>query len=215
MTPSKKTTTKVLAYLRVSTDKQELNNQRLEILNYCQKHDLKVSDFIEIEISSRKDNKARLIDELLIRLNAGDTLIVSELSRLGRSVGQVVNIVDELIKKHVRLIAIKESINILPNGSKDLQTTVMVSMFSLFSEMEKVLISERTKAGLAAAKAQGRQLGRPKGPGKSKLDEHRDEIIALLNNGSTKIFIAHRYHTSKVNLHNWLNKHQIAITPVL
>ena len=205
---------KTIAYLRVSTDKQELNNQRLEILDYARKHHLTVDEFLSIEISSRKDPKQRRIDELLSKLNAGDTLIVSELSRLGRSVGQVVNIVDELIKKHIRIIAIKENIDIAANGEKDLQTTVMVTMFCLFAEMERQLISERTKQGLNAARQQGKLLGRPCGIGKSKLDEHSDEIIALLRNGSTKTFVANRYNTSKVNLHHWLNKHQIDVTPI-
>ena len=88
-------------------------------------------------------------------------------------------------------------------------------MFSLFAEMERQLISERTKQGLNAARAQGKLLGRPKGTGKSKIDEHREEIIALLKNGSTKIFIAKRYGTSKVNLYNWLKKKQIDTRPVI
>ena len=108
----KKQAGKTIAYLRVSTDKQELKNQRLEILDYARKHKLNIDEFLEIEISSRKDTKQRRIDELLSKLSHGDTLIVSELSRLGRSVGQVVNIVDELIKNHVRLIAIKENMDI-------------------------------------------------------------------------------------------------------
>ena len=211
----KKKQGKTIAYLRVSTDKQELKNQRLEILDYARKHKLNIDEFVEIEISSRKDTKQRRIDELLSKLSHGDTLIVSELSRLGRSVGQVVNIVDDLIKNHVRLIAIKENMDIQANGKKDLQTTVMTTMFSLFAEMERQLISERTKQGLNAARAQGKLLGRPKGIGKSKLDAHRDEIIALLRNGSTKAYVAKRYGTSKLNLYNWLKKHRIEATPML
>lgn len=79
---------KTLAYLRISGDKQDLKNQKYEILEYAQKHDLQVAEFLEIEISSRQDKKKRRIDELFEKLNSGDTLIVSELSRIGRSTGR-------------------------------------------------------------------------------------------------------------------------------
>jgi DNA invertase Pin-like site-specific DNA recombinase len=200
-----------IAYIRVSTDTQDLNNQRLEILEYARKDNFKIDEFIDTESSSRLDTKQRRIDELMSKLHEGDTLIVSELSRLGRSVGQVVSMVDELIKQHIRLIAIKENINVSPNGDKDLQTTVMTTMFSLFAEMERKLISMRTKEALKARKAAGVILGRPKGIGKSKLDKYREEIIALLRNGSTKVFIANRYQTSLCNFYFWLNKHKIAL----
>jgi len=95
---------KVYGYLRVSTDTQDLRNQRLAIHEYCHKHSLKVHQFIEVQMSSRKDAKERRIDELLSKLQSADMLIVSELSRLGRSVGQVVTLIDELIKKHVRVV---------------------------------------------------------------------------------------------------------------
>ncbi len=190
----------IIGYLRVSTDEQDLTNQRLEIMEYARKNKMTVDDFIEIQISSRKDTKARRIDELLERLNTGDTLIIAELSRLGRSVGQVVTMVDELISRKIKLIAIKENIKLKANGEKDMQTTVMITMFSLFAEMERSLISERTKAGLEAARAKGKLLGRPKGPGKSKLDKHKEEIVALLKNGSRQNYVAKRYGTTPANL---------------
>ncbi len=160
----------IIGYLRISTGKQDMDNQKFEILKFANKNDFKIDEFIKIEISSRKSTKQRRIDELLEKLNKGDTLIVSELSRLGRSVGQVATMVDELINRKIKFIAIKENIKIADNGEKDLQTTVMVSMFSLFAEIERQLISERTKAGLEAARAKGKLLGRPKGSkGKTKL----------------------------------------------
>ncbi len=206
--------TQTIGYLRVSTDEQDLGNQRLEILEYARQNNLTVDDFIEVQISSRKDTKARLIDELKERLKTGDTLIVAELSRLGRSVGQVASMVDELISRMIRFVSIKESIQIEANGEKDMKTTVMITMFSLFAEIERKLISERTKAGLAAARAKGKLLGRPKGPGKSKLDKYREEIIALLKNGSRQNYIASRYKTTPANLYNWIKKHKIDTTPV-
>jgi DNA invertase Pin-like site-specific DNA recombinase len=82
----------------------------------------------------------------------------------------------------------------------------VLTMFAMIAEIERDLISERTKEGLRARKAAGVKLGRPKGPGKSKLDQHREEIYALLKNGSTKTFVAKRYSTSVPNLYNWLKR---------
>jgi DNA invertase Pin-like site-specific DNA recombinase len=200
----------VIAYLRVSTDRQELNVQRLEILEYANRHNIKITDFMELEISSRKDVKQRRIDELIERLNTGDTLIVSELSRLGRSVGQVVNIVDELVRKHIRVIAIKESINIEPNGKKDMQTTVMVSMFSLFAEMERQLISERTRQGLNAARAKGKLLGRPVGSwSNSKLTGKDEAIREELRYGVAKAAIARKCGVSRTTLLNYIQTRKL------
>ena len=88
----------------------------------------------------------------------------------------------------------------------------MITMFALFSEIERDLISERTKQGLIAARKKGRQLGRPKGSGKSKLDQFKPEIEALLKNGSSKTFVAKRYKTSLPNFYKWMKKHGIPLT---
>ena len=167
---------RVIAYLRVSTDRQDIDNQRLEILTYANQHNMKIDEFIEVEISSRKDLLKRRIGELLTKVAAGDTVIVAELSRIGRSIVEVINIVNELVQKKVRLIAIKQALGIRDNG--DMQTKIMITMFSLFAEIERDSISQRTKAALAAIKAGGKKLGKPKGTiGKSKLDPYRDFIV--------------------------------------
>ena len=124
---------KPIGYCRVSTSSQDVDNQELEISRYARKHNIKVDDYVSIEISSRKSQKERLIDKLMENLKTGDTLIVSELSRLGRSVGQVATMVDELINNHIKFIAIKENIRLNGNGKKDIQTTAMVGMFSLLA----------------------------------------------------------------------------------
>ena len=196
---------KTFAYLRISTGKQDLKNQRLELLDYARKNKLAINEFIEVEISSRKTTKARKIDTLLEKLNMGDLLLVSELSRLGRSVGQVIQIVDALIKEQVGFVAVKENIRLL-DGKYDMQSKTMVTLFGLFAEIERDLISERTKQGLIVARAKGKQLGRPRGGGKSKLDKFKPEIEALLKNGSTKTFIAKRYGTSLSNFYKWVGK---------
>jgi len=204
-----KSTSQIIAYLQISTREQDLNSQKLELHEYARRNDIKINEFVEIEISSRKSTQARKIDELLENLQAGDLLLVSELSRLGRSVSQIIRIVDNLIKKQVRLVAVRESIKI--NGKQDIQTKTMITMFGLFAEIERDLISERTKQGLQAARAKGKTLGRPKGPGKSRLDDLKPEIEALLKNGSSKTFIAKRYKTSLPNLYKWMKKQRIPL----
>jgi len=173
-----------IAYLRVSKDEQQLNNQKLAILEYAQKNKITIDNFMEIHISSRRSPLERRINELIEKLENNDTLIVSELSRLGRSTGQVIQIIDEIIKKKVDFIAIKESITI-KNGIQDMYSKVLVTLFSLFAELERDLISQRTKEGLAAARAEGKLLGRPKGFTKRTLaiKKFTDEINKYLKMG--------------------------------
>lgn len=183
---------KTVAYLRVSKDTQDVNNQRLAILQFAQMERIQVDGFMEVTVSSQKSVKERKIDMLLDQLFEGDTLIISELSRIGRSVGEIITIVDTLVKKRIRLLAVKEGIRL--DGSpdcEDIQTKVMITLFGLFAEIERKLISMRTREALATAKAAGKKLGRPKGIlGKSKLDNQREEIIRLLALSVPKATIA-------------------------
>ncbi len=181
---------KTIAYLRVSTDSQDLDNQRLTVLSHAQKHGIRIDDFIEVSISSRRSPKERGIDDLLSRLQEGDRLIVSELSRLGRSVGQVIAIVDQLLQQGVCFLSVKENLD-LSRKEQDIQSKVMVTLLGLFAEIERDLVSQRTKAGLAAARAKGKLLGRPKGKhGASKLDGKEEEIRSLLAKGVSKMSLA-------------------------
>lgn len=169
---------KTIAYIRTSTDKQDLNNQKLEIFEFSKKNKLEVDDFIEMTISSKKTSKERRIDEMLSVLDDADTLIVTELSRLGRSTAEVIGLVNELIKKKVRVIAIKQNLDMKQH---DMTSKVMITLFSLFAELERDLISLRTKEALANKKAQGIQLGKPKGTiQKSKFDQDVNKIKELL-----------------------------------
>ena len=147
---------KTVAYLRVSTGSQNLANQKLAILEHARQKHFAVDRFVEVQASSRQGPDQRRSDELLDSLRAGDRLVVSELSRLGRSLGQVIRIVEELVKRKIRFTAIKESIHF--EGKQDLQTKVMIALFGLFAEVERDLISERTKEGLGqtARPPQGR-----------------------------------------------------------
>ena len=194
---------KNIAYLRVSKNSQDVKNQRLAILEFARKEKLTVDNFIEITVSSRRSTKDRKIDRLLDELQSGDRLIVSELSRMGRSVGEIITTIDALVNKKIGFVAVKENIRL--NGTKDMQTKVMVTMFSLFAEIERDLISQRTKEALAVAKAEGKQLGRPKGVlGKSKLDGREDEIKQLLAKEVSKASIAKITGVHKATLYHFI-----------
>ena len=197
-----------IGYIRVSTDRQTVDNQRLAILDYCHRNKFQVDDWIDVNMSSRRTPAQRRIDELLERLKEGDRLIVAELSRLARSVGQIAVTVSTLLKKKVRFISIKESISL--NGGQDMQSKVMITMFSLFSEIERDLISERTKEGLKRARAEGKLLGRPRGTiGKSKLDGKEDEIKRFLKGGINKTNIARYFNVSWSTLENFIKTRKL------
>ena len=113
---------KTVAYLRVSTPQQDVSSQRLAILEYAQKHDLHIDDFIEATASGQASEKRRRLDELTSALQPGDRLVVSELSRLGRSLGQVIAVLDALAKAGVAFVALKANIRV--EGAVMSQTTV-------------------------------------------------------------------------------------------
>ncbi len=199
---------KTVAYLRISTGSQDLANQKLAVLDHARQQRFAIDRFVEAQASSRKSRDERRIDELLAALEAGDRLVVSELSRLGRSLGQVIQIVEELVKRKVRFTAIKEAIRF--EGKQDLQTKVMIALFGLFAEVERDLISQRTKEGLASARAAGRLLGRRKGSlGKSKLDGKEGEIRLLLEKKVSKASIAKIVGVSSTNLRHFIRTRRL------
>jgi DNA invertase Pin-like site-specific DNA recombinase len=200
---------KTVAYLRVSTGSQDLANQKMAVLDYARQQRFTIDRFVEAQVSSRKGATERRVEELLGSLEAGDRLVVSELSRLGRSLGQVIQVVDELVKRKVRFVAIKEAIRF--EGKQDLQTKVMIALFGLFAEVERDLISQRTKEGLAAARARGRLLGRPKGSlGHSKLDGQEKEIRMLLEKEVSTRSIAKIVGVSSTNLRHFIRTRKLA-----
>jgi DNA invertase Pin-like site-specific DNA recombinase len=199
---------KTIAYLRVSKDVQDVKNQRLAILEFARREHLEISEFMELSVSSRRSPKERQIDRLLSQLEAGDTLVVSELSRMGRSVGEIILTVDQLVKQRVRLLAIKESLRL--EGKPTLQTKVTVTLFSLFADIERELISLRTKEGLAAARASGKRLGRPKGRlGQSKLDGREGEILRLLDLQVSKSSIAKITGVDRSTLYHFIRSRHL------
>ena len=196
---------KIIAYLRASTDKQDLGHQKLEILEFARQRGLRVNDYVEITISSRKTSKQRRIDELLQMLDATDMLIVTELSRLGRSTAEVIALVNALVERNIRLITIKQNLDIF---RQDMNSKIIITLFSLFAELERDLISLRTKEALAAKKAQGKVLGKPKGTlQKSKFDLDVERIKELLGYGLSVRKIAKVLGcSSHIALNTYINK---------
>ena len=155
----------------------------------------------------RKDTKERKIKGVIDELGQGDRLIVPELSRLGRSMLEIMEMLSIAKDKGIYIYAVKGGWEL----NSSIQSKVVAMAFSIAAEIERDLISKRTKEALAARKAAGVKLGRPRGPGRSKLDKHREEIIALLKNGSTKAHVARKYSTTQPNLYNWLKKNKITV----
>ena len=201
-----------MSYLRVSTDEQDNQKFKHDVRAYANKMDFGRVQFIEEKIKGKKNWKTRKIATMIEQMQSGDKLIVPELSRLGRSTLEVLEILKSAQDKGIAIYSVKENYQLNGDG---LQAKMMSTMLALFADVEHTFISERTKEGLKAARAKGRMLGRPKGPGKSKLDQHRDEIIDKLTLGVPKAKIARRYKTTPANLHNWLTKNKIKVKEAL
>jgi DNA invertase Pin-like site-specific DNA recombinase len=203
---------RTIAYLRVSKDSQDVKHQRLAILEFARQERLEIQEFMELSVSAKRSPKERKLDVLLARLNPQDTLIVSELSRMGRSVGEIITTVDTLVKRHVRLFAVKEGLRL--TGAQNLQGKVMVTLFGLFAEIERELISLRTKEARAAARAAGKRLGRPQGVlSKSKLDGREKEIQDLLALQVSKASIAKITGVDRATLSHFIRSRHLTADP--
>lgn len=196
---------RTVAYLRVSTTDQDLEKNKYDILKLANDKGLGQVEWVEETISGRISWRKRKIADVLDHLQTGDTLIVSELSRLGRSMLECMEILSIASQKAISIFAIKGNWQL----DNSIQSKIIAMAFSMAAEIERDLISQRTKEALAARKKAGIKLGRPRGVGKSKLDQYRPEIEALLNNGSTQKFIAKRYQTTEANLSRWMWKHRM------
>jgi DNA invertase Pin-like site-specific DNA recombinase len=197
-----------IAYLRTSTDKQDLNNQKLEILEWARKKDLKIDEFVQITMSSRKTRKQRRIEEVLLMLADSDTLVVTELSRLGRSTAEVIALVNELVARNIRVIILKQNLDI---SQHDMSSKIVITLFSLFAELERDLISLRTKEALAAKKQQGVLLGKPKGTiQRSKFDADLERIKEFLKLGlSVRKISALLGYNNHLALNTYITKRQL------
>jgi DNA invertase Pin-like site-specific DNA recombinase len=201
---------KTIAYIRVSTDGQDVKNQRLEIYEYARKRDIEIDDFVEITMSSSKTSKQRRVDEVMQKLEESDTLIVTELSRLGRSTAEVIALVNELIERDIRIIAIKQTLDV-SRHQHNMVSKVTITMFSLMAELERDFISVRTREALRAKKSQGVLLGKPKGTiQKSKFDKDLDRIKELLGYGLSARKIANLLGlTNHIALNTYIRKRRL------
>ena len=201
---------RVIGYMRVSTVDQDTKKNELDILKFANGKGFTKVEFVSEKVSGMKSWKTRKLAQVVETLQTGDILIVPELSRLGRSLSDVLQVLDQLSKQDVKVYSVKENFQL--NGT-DMQSKIMRTMFSLFGEIERDIISMRTKEGLAHARSKGKLLGRPVGPGKSKLDEHREDIISMLQQGVTKVVISRKYKVTSATLINYLKRHKIKIVP--
>lgn len=199
-------TSKTVGYLRVSTAEQNLDKNKADILVFAHACALENVEFVKEIASGKTPWRRRKIAAVLESLGKDDALVVSELSRLGRSMLECMEILSIATDRGIRVYALKGKWRL----DDTIQSKIIAMAFSMAAEIERDLISSRTKDALKARKDSGKPLGRPKGAGKSKLDAYRPEIEALLANGATQRFIADRYGTTPSNLSNWIKKQGLA-----
>ena len=194
----------IYAYIRVSTDKQTTENQRFEISNFAKHRKLKITKWIDETISSRKELKDREFGSLLRKLKADDILIISEISRMGRNLMQIMSILNLCMERQVKVFAIKEGYELGDN----INSKVLAFAFGLSAEIERNLISQRIKEALARKKAEGVKLGRPKGSKKRNpiLAEHDAYIKRKLSEGAKQIDIARALKVHRHTVKDWLQK---------
>jgi len=185
-------------YIRVSTDKQTVDNQRFEIERFCIKNNLKIDKWIEETISGSKTPDKRLLGSLLDEVKSGDLIICSELSRLGRSLFMIMSILNQLMMNEVRIWTIKDNYRLGDN----IQSKVLAFAFSLSAEIERELLSQRTKEALARKRAEGKILGRPCGRKSSyvKLSGREQDIKSLLDRHFSKSAIGRIYGVNRMTV---------------
>ncbi|MCF2658005.1 MAG: master DNA invertase Mpi family serine-type recombinase [Parabacteroides sp.] len=177
----------VYAYVRVSTDKQSTETQRFEIKKFSKTKKIHIDRWIDETISGMKGIQNRRLGKVLRQARKGDVLITSELSRLGRNLMQVMSFLHQCMEQDITVYTIKEGYEL----GNNLNSKILAFAFSLSAEIERNLISQRTKEALARKKAEGIQLGRPQGGRcRRKLDGKEQIITQLLNERRTKLFIS-------------------------
>ncbi len=192
----------VYAYIRVSTDKQTTENQRFEILKFADEKKLTVGTWIEETISSTKKLDERKLGALISKMTKDDVLLVTELSRLGRSIMEVMGILNILMEKQVKVFTAKERYEL----GNNINSKVLAFAFSLSAEIERSMISSRTKEALARRKSEGKQLGRPKGrlSATVKLTGKDDTIKELMRKKVSGSAIARILEVNRITLRNYV-----------
>lgn len=189
----------VYAYVRVSTEQQNLENQMIEIMKFCKRKNLSIDEWIEDKISGTKKPEMRQLGKVLMKkVKRGDTIICTELSRLGRSLIMIMNLLNQFLEAGVNIITIKDNFTLCD----DIQSKVVAFAFGLSAEIERNLISERTKMGLEKARLSGKKIGRPKGRETShhKLDAYNDYIKKEIILGRSKRSLAKELHVTRRTL---------------
>lgn len=190
-------------YIRVSTDKQTVENQRFEIMKFCKKHDLQIDSWIEETISGTLTPDKRELGSLLRTIKKDDLIICSELSRLGRSLFMIMSVLNIIMEKDARIWTIKDNYRL----GDDIQSKVLAFAFGLSAEIERNLISQRTKEALQLKKSQNIKLGRPKGRKSSHhlLDGMENHIKLLQKTGMSVNRIAKFVGVSRNTIYRCLN----------
>ena len=185
----------IYGYIRVSSDKQTVENQRFEIINFCKRENLKIDGWIEETVNGTKSYSKRELGDLLSKVKKEDLIICSELSRLGRNLFMIMEILNQCMNKECRVWTIKDGYRL----GDDIQSKVLAFAFGLSAEIERNLISQRTKEALARKKAEGVTLGRPKGrkSSKVKLSGKENYIDELLMQGVSISEIARIYKVNR------------------
>lgn len=197
----------IYGYIRVSTDKQTVENQRFEINRFIRKNGLVVDAWIEETISGTVAPSKRNLGKLISKTQKGDIIICSELSRLGRNMFMIMSILNKLMENGVIIYTVKERYKL----GEDLTSKVLAFAFSISAEIERSLISQRTKEALKRKKAEGVKLGRPKGKlnTRYKLSGCENKIISMLNEGYPKNLISKQLNVSPSTLYLYLKKKNI------
>jgi len=192
----------IYAYIRVSTDKQTIQNQKFEIKKFCETNKLKIGKWVEECISGRKSIQERKLGTLLKRMKKNDILICSELSRLGRNLLMIMGILNECMLRHIKVWTIKDNYRL----GTDISCKVLAFAFGLSAEIERNLISARTKDALARKKEEGIRLGRPIGSrNKTRKLSGKEEVIQeMLDKKQPKISIAKKLKVQRKTLDSFL-----------
>lgn len=196
-------------YIRVSTDRQTLENQRFEIMRFCAQEQLTINGWIQETISGTKSADKRKLGKLLGKVKKNDLIVCAEISRLGRNMFMIMNILNTCLEKECRVWTIKEGYRL----GEDIQSKVLAFAFGIAAEIERELISERTREALARKKAEGKQLGRPKGGKNSShiMDDKAELALQMLKSGQSKAAVARALGVSRNTLWRWMKRDNVHI----